>query len=48
MSSTKRFPIHTIQLELVEGADKGIDERQVKLGEENTNVQELSQQLKKA
>jgi hypothetical protein len=39
------FP-YTIQLELVECAYKGIDERQVELGEENANTQEMKQQLK--
>jgi hypothetical protein len=47
-SSAKRFPIHTVQLELVECENKGIDERQVELGEENANTQEMKQQLKKA
>jgi chromosome segregation ATPase len=47
-SSAKRFPMHIVQLELVEGANKGIDERQVELGEENANVQEMKQQLKQA
>jgi hypothetical protein len=39
--SAKIFPIHTVQLELVEGENKGIDERQVELGEENENTQEM-------
>jgi hypothetical protein len=38
--------MHIIHLELFEGVNKGIDERRVNLGEENENVQELSQQLK--
>jgi hypothetical protein len=33
--------MHIIQLELVEGANKRIDERQVELGEENENIQEM-------
>jgi hypothetical protein len=45
-SIAKRFPMHTLQLELVEGASKGIDEGKGKSGDENVNVQELSQQLK--
>jgi chromosome segregation ATPase len=45
---SKIFPMRTVQLEPVEGASKGIDERLVDLGEENENVQELSQQLKQA
>jgi hypothetical protein len=44
--SAKIFPIHTVQLELVEGENKGIDERQVELGEENANTQEMKQKLK--
>jgi hypothetical protein len=40
-SSAKRFPIHTVQLEPVECENKGIDERQVELGEENPNTQEM-------
>jgi hypothetical protein len=40
--------MRTIQLEPVEGASKGIDKRQRKLGDENTNFHEFSQQLKKA
>jgi anion-transporting ArsA/GET3 family ATPase len=47
-SSAKRFPMNIVQLELVEGENKGIDERQVELGEENANVQELKQQMKQA
>jgi hypothetical protein len=35
-----------IQMELFEGENKGIDERKVELGEENTNVQEFPQHLK--
>ena len=46
-SSAKRFPIHTVQLELVEGENKGIDERHVELGEENANTKKMKQQLKK-
>jgi hypothetical protein len=38
----------TIHLELVEGENEGIYERQEELGEENANVQELSQQMKQA
>jgi hypothetical protein len=37
-SVAKRFPMCIIQLEPVEGASKGIDERQGKLGDENINV----------
>jgi hypothetical protein len=33
--------MHIIQLELVEGANNGIDEIQVELGEENVNAQEM-------
>jgi hypothetical protein len=47
-SSAKRFPMHIVQLDLVEGASKGIDERQMELGEENANTREMKQQLKKS
>jgi hypothetical protein len=47
-SSAKIFPIHTVQLKPVESENKGIDERQVELGEENANTQEMKQQLKQA
>jgi hypothetical protein len=40
--------IHTVKLELFECANKGIDEIQVESGEENTNTQEMKQQLKQA
>jgi hypothetical protein len=40
--------MHTVQLDLFEGENKGIDERQVELGEENANIQEMKQQLKQA
>jgi hypothetical protein len=40
--------MRAIRLEPVEGASKGIDERQRKSSDENMNVQELSQQLKQA
>jgi hypothetical protein len=46
-SYANRFPIQTVHLELVEGENKEIDERQVELGEENENTQEMKQQLKK-
>jgi hypothetical protein len=40
--------MHIVQLEIVEGENKGIDERRVELGEENANTQEMKQQLKQA
>jgi hypothetical protein len=47
-SAAKRLLMRIVQLEPVEGARKGIDERWRKSGDENVNVQELSQQLKQA
>jgi len=46
MSTANRFSMYTVQLDLVEGGSKEIDEMQEDLREENANVQELSQQLK--
>jgi hypothetical protein len=46
-SSAKRFPIPTVHLDLVECTNQRIDEKQVELGEENENNQEVKQQLKK-
>jgi hypothetical protein len=40
--------MHIVQLELVEGANEGIDERREDLGEENVNAREVKQQLKQA
>jgi hypothetical protein len=40
--------MQTIQLELVGGENKEIDERPVDLGEENANTQALKQQLKQS
>ena len=42
-SSDKRFPMCIVQLELVEGANKGIDERKMDSGEEKVNAQEIRQ-----
>jgi hypothetical protein len=47
-SSAKIFPMHTIQLERIEGENKGIDQIQVELGEESANNQEMKQQIKQA
>jgi hypothetical protein len=47
-SSARRFPIPTIQPELVECANQGIDEKKVELGEEDANTKEVKQQLKKS
>jgi hypothetical protein len=43
-SSAKRFSMCKVHLDLVEGVNKGIDERQVELGEENVNALEMKQQ----
>jgi len=47
-SAAKIFTMHTVRLEPIESASKGIEERQRKSGDENVNVHELSQQLKQA
>jgi len=36
-SFAKRFPMHIVQLYLFKGANKGVDEIHVELGEENIN-----------
>jgi hypothetical protein len=47
-SAAERLLMHVVWLEPVEGSSMGIGERWRKSGDENVNVQELSQQLKQA
>ena len=46
-SSSRRFPIPTIQTNFVEFATQEIDEKQVEPGEEDADIKDLKQKLKK-